>query len=291
MKHRKITPYLLILPSVLVFMLFWILPLIAMGYLSFTDWNMVSPEIPFVGLSNYKTILSSSAFWEVIRNTLYYTFFFVLFITILALPLAMWLNSNSRIHKVAQAAVFSPHIISLVSVSLIFMFMMEPRLGLFNQILGAIGLEPIGWLTDPNHALNSLIFVSVWKSLGYYTLIFVAALGSIPDELYEAAELDNANGWRKFTKITIPNLAPTIFFVVIINIINAVQVFETVSIMTEGGPANSTKTLVYYIYEQGFQFFNLGQASAAGMILLIILVIATFLYFKFLGNRSTLGGN
>lgn len=289
MKNKNLTPYILVLPSLLVFLIFWILPLVSMGALSFTQWNMVSPEIPFVGLDNYQQILRSSAFWQVVKNTLYYTFFFVFFVTAISLPLALWLNKNTKTHKLAQASIFSPHIISLVSVSLIFMSLMEPQ-GIFNSILQGLGMEPIGWLQDPKYALNSLILVSVWKSLGYYTLIFIAALGSIPGELYEAADLDNASGWRKFTKITIPNIAPTLFFVILINIINGIQVFETINIMTAGGPANSTKTVVYYIYEQGFQFFNLGHASAAGMILLVILMIITFFYFRLLGNKMTLGG-
>lgn len=283
-KNRNL-PYLLILPSLLVFLIFYILPLIQMGALSFADWNLASSEIPFVGLQNYKDILTDSSFWQVVKNTFYYTFFYVLFVTLISLPLAIWINKNTKIHRISQAAIFSPYIISLVSVALIFMFMMEPNIGLFNQILAVFGIGPVGWLNDPNVALNSLILVSVWKSIGYYTLIFVAALGSIPQDLYDAAALDNANRWRTFSKITVPNIAPTIFFVIIINIINAVQVFETINIMTGGGPANSSKTLVYYIYEQGFMYFNLGKASAAGIILLLILMVLTVLYFRLLSQR------
>ena len=149
----------------------------------------------------------------------------------------------------------------------------------------SIWIRKVGWLTDPKIALYSLILVTVWKGVGYYTVIVVAALASIPKDLYEAAALDNANWWRTFTKITIPAIAPTIYFIVIINIINAIQTFETINIMTQGGPVNSTTTIVYYIYEEGFKNFDIGSASAAGMILLVILMVLTYFYFRLLGRK------
>ncbi|MCD1147881.1 sugar ABC transporter permease [Peptoniphilus sp. KCTC 25270] len=286
---KKYIPYLFVLPSTLVLVIFYLFPLISMGALSFTDWNMAGMNFSFVGLKNYETLLADAIFWKVVKNTFYYTFWYVLWVVVLSLPLAIWLNKNTLIHKIAQAALFSPHIVALVSVSLIFMFMMDPDIGMFNQILGVFGIEPVGWLSNGDIAMNSLVLVSVWKSLGYYTLIFLAALQSIPKDIYEAAKMDRANWMRTFTKITIPNIMPTIFFVIIINIINAVQVFETINIMTEGGPANATKTLVYFIYEDGFKFFNVGRASAAGMILFVILVVFTFFYFRVMAKRVQYG--
>lgn len=283
-KH-KVTPYLLILPAMIVFILFFILPLLFMGVLSFSSWNLISPEIPWVGFDNYKALLQDPMFHDTLQNTFVYTMIYVVAIVGISIPLGVWLNKNTVIHRIAQAAVFSPHIISLVSVAMIWMFMMDPVNGILNFILSLFGAEAVGWLTDPKIALYSLIIVTVWKGVGYYTVIVVAALASIPKDLYEAAALDNANWWRTFTKITIPAIAPTIYFIIIINIINAIQTFETINIMTQGGPVNSTTTIVYYIYEEGFKNFDIGSASAAGMILLVILMVLTYFYFRLLGRK------
>lgn len=282
---ETLTPYLLISPAMLVFVLFFILPLGFMGVLSFSNWNMLSPEIPWVGFDNYIALLKDAFFLETMKNTFVYTTIYVIAIVVISIPLAVWLNKNTWIHRVAQAAVFSPHIISLVSVAMIWMFIMDPMNGILNFIMSIVGIEEIGWLTDPDIALYSLILVTVWKGVGYYTLILIAALASIPKDIYEAAALDNASWWRTFMKITIPAISPTIYFVVIINIINALQTFETINIMTQGGPVNSTTTFVYYIYEEGFMNFDLGSASAAGMILLVILMVLTYFYFRLLGRK------
>jgi sn-glycerol 3-phosphate transport system permease protein len=281
----KLTPYLLILPSMLVFLLFFLLPLVFMGILSFSKWNLISPEIPWVGFDNYKAIIQDPYFHDTLKNTFIYTAIYVVAIVGISVPLGVWLNKNTFIHRAAQAAVFSPHIISLVSVAMIWMFMMDPMNGVLNYLLNLFGADGIGWLTDPKIALYALILVTVWKGVGYYTVIVVAALASIPKDLYEAAALDNASPWRTFTKITIPAIAPTIYFIVIINIINAIQTFETINIMTQGGPVNATTTIVYYIYEEGFKNFDIGSASAAGMILLVILMVVTYFYFRLLGRK------
>ncbi|MBS4190611.1 sugar ABC transporter permease [Bacillus sp. FJAT-49705] len=285
MRKHQITPYIFIAPAILVFSVFYIYPLMYMGYLSFHSWNFISVEKPFVGLDNYIRIFSDPIFYETVWNTLKYAFFTVALIVIIAIPLAIWLNQKGRIFTAAQGAVFSPHIISLVSVSMIWMWIMDVDYGLLNWIVSLFGVKSVGWLTNPNVAMYSLIFVSVWKSLGYYTLIIIAALQSIPKDLYEAAAIDKASKWRVFSKITFPMLTPTIFFISIIALINSIQVFETIDIMTGGGPINSTTTLVYYIYEEGFNNFHLGTASAAGMVLLFILMLLTILYFKVLSNR------
>lgn len=283
-KHR-LTPYMLIAPSILVFIVFFIYPLLYMGYLSFHSWNFISPKKPFVGFDNYIRIFSDPIFYETVWNTLQYAFITVALIVIIAIPLAIWLNQNGRFFTATQGALFSPHIISLVSVSMIWMWIMDVDYGLLNWGVSLFGVKSVGWLTNPNVAIYSLIFVSVWKNLGYYTLIIIAALQSIPKDLYEAAAIDKASKWRVFSKITLPMLTPSIFFISIIALINSIQVFETINIMTGGGPINSTTTLVYYIYEQGFQHFHLGTASAAGMVLLFILMLLTILYFKVLSNR------
>lgn len=282
---QAITPYILVFPSILIFLLFFILPLLFMGILSFSSWNLISPDIPWVGFTNYQTILQDPFFHQTLKNTFIYTTVYVVAIVSISVPLGVWLNKNTVIHRLAQAAVFSPHIVSLVSVAMIWMFMMDPTNGVLNFLISLFGAENVGWLTDPNIALYSLIIVTVWKGVGYYTVIVVASLASIPKDIYEAAALDNASRWRTFIKITVPAIMPTIYFIVIINIINAIQTFETINIMTQGGPVNSTTTIVYYIYEKGFMNFDIGSASAAGMILLVILMVLTYLYFRLLGRK------
>lgn len=285
MRSAKWRPYLFVAPAIIVFLVFFIQPIFYMIYLSFHDWNFISPNKTFVGLGNFKNLLADPTFLEVIRNTLMYTLFTVLLSISLALLMSIWLNNQGWMYSFVQGAVFSPHIISLVSVAMLWMWIMDADYGLLNWILSLVGLEKVPWLTDPNTALPSLIIIAVWKNIGYFTLIIIAGLQSIPKHLYEAAALDRTPPWRRFVKITFPMLSPSLFFLTIIGILDSIKVFETISIITKGGPLNSTNTLVYYIYENGFIFFNIGYASAAGVILLVILSILTLLYFKVLSKK------
>ena len=281
----KLRPYAMISPAILVFCLFFIYPIGYMIYLSFHDWNFVSPTKDFVGTENFSHLLNDRDFREVISNSFIYTFFTV-FLTIgISLLLAIWLNRSGAVYSFVQASIFSPHIISLVSVSMLWMWIMDADYGLLNWFLNLVGIESIAWLTSPDFALTSLILVAVWKGVGFNTLVFIAGLQSIPKDLYEAAELDHTPAWRRFLRITVPMLSPTLFFLTIIGVINSFQVFETINLMTAGGPINSTNTFVYYIYQNGFQFFKIGYASAAGVILLIILSVLTVVYFKVLSKR------
>ena len=281
----KLRPYAMIFPAILIFCLFFIYPIGYMIYLSFHDWNFVSPVKDFVGTSNFIYLLSDRDFREVISNSFIYTFFTVFLTISLSLLLALWLNRGGAVYSFMQASIFSPHIISLVSVSMLWMWIMDADYGLLNWFLNLIGMESVMWLTSPDYALTSLILVAVWKGIGFNTLVFIAGLQSIPKDLYEAAELDHTPPWRRFLKITVPMLSPTLFFLTIIGVINSFQVFETINLMTAGGPINSTNTFVYYIYQYGFQFFKIGYASAAGVILLVILSVLTVVYFKVLSKR------
>ncbi|WP_082918235.1 carbohydrate ABC transporter permease [Oceanobacillus sp. Castelsardo] len=284
-KLTKWRPYLLIAPAIIVFLVFFIQPIFYMIYLSFHEWNFISPDKTFVGLENFIVLLSDPMFLQVIRNTLMYTFFTVLLSISIALLMSIWLNRQGWMYSFVQGAVFSPHIISLVSIAMLWMWIMDADYGLLNWVLSLVGINKVPWLTEPNIALASLIIIAVWKNIGYYTLIIIAGLQSIPKHLYEAAALDQTSGIRRFTKITFPMLSPSLFFLTIIGILDSIKVFETISIITKGGPLNSTNTLVYYIYENGFIFFKIGYASAAGVILLVILGILTLIYFKALSKR------
>lgn len=283
---KKIFPYLALLPAMLVFFVFFFIPILYMVYLALHDWNFVSPTMNFIGLQNFVELSQDQRFLQVLANTSIYTFCTVLFTILFALAIALILNRRQGlVESFTQSAIFTPHIISLVSVSMLWLWLMDDDYGLLNQIIEMLGGSPIGWLTDRNIVIYSLVLVSVWKSVGYYTLIFVAGLRSIPNDIYEAADLDNAGTWRRLSKITLPMLSPTIFFVGITSIISCFKVFETINIMTQGGPANASNTIVYYIYEYGFKFFKIGYASAAGVILLIIISVFTVIYFKFMAKR------
>ncbi|ALS28234.1 ABC transporter permease [Paenibacillus sp. 32O-W] len=282
---HKLRPYGMVAPAIVIFTMFFLYPIFYMIYLSLFDWNFVSPTKTFVGLANFRDLLTDSDFMKVLSNTTMYTLLTVTLTTILALLLALWLNRKSLFHGFVQGAIFSPHIISLVSISLLWSWLMDPEYGLLNWIIGLFGFGPLQWLSHPGTSLVSLVIVAVWKGLGYNTLVFIAGLQSIPGDIYEAAALDESKPWTTFAKLTLPMLSPTIFFLVIINLIGSFQVFETIAIMTQGGPVNSTNTLVYYIYENGFRFFKIGYASAAGVILLVIVGALTIVYFRLLARR------
>jgi sn-glycerol 3-phosphate transport system permease protein len=282
---EKLRPYTMVAPAITVFSIFFIYPIIYMVYLSMFDWNFISPNKNFVGMQNFTDLLTEKEFIQVITNTSIYTVLTVTFIIGLSLVLALWLNKTSMFSSFVQGAIFSPHIVSWVSISMIWAWVMDPQYGLLNWFIGLFGFAKLAWLSSQKTSLISLVIVAVWKGLGYNTLVFIAGLQSIPKDIYEAAALDRSKPWTTFYRLILPMLSPTIFFLVIINMIGSFQVFETIAIMTQGGPVNTTNTLVYYIYEYGFRFFKIGYASAAGVILLFIVGILTILYFKMLSKR------
>lgn len=214
----RIRPYLLVSPAMIGILVFTLYPLAKLIQLSFWNTNMLDPsKTKFVGFDNYAKIFARPDFIKSLNNTFVYTVVTVLLITIIALIMAVWLNTAKNwVNSLLQAVVFCPHIISIVSVALIWLWMMEPTFGLFNYVLQAMGLEPLMWLSSSKTAMASVIAVSVWKSVGYDTLIFLAALQGVPASLYEAAKLDNAGKFKTFWKITIPMISPQLFFTLII---------------------------------------------------------------------------
>lgn len=285
MNKLALRPYLMVSPALIVFLLFFIYPIFYMIYLSFTSWNMINPVKEFVGFENFQSLFTGDDFSQVLLNTLFYTVLTVILSLMISLLFALWLNRSGAFYGFVQAAIFSPYVISLVSVSLLWLWLMDPQYGLLNWVLNIFGLPSSKWLSSPDSSLISLVIVSVWKVIGYNTLVFIAGLQSIPKDLYEAASLDQANKWKTFSRITFPMLSPTLFFLLVINTISSFQVFDTVKIMTQGGPVNSTNMLVFYIYEYGFSFFKIGYASAAGVVLLVLIGIMTIFHFKLLARK------
>lgn len=285
MLWARLRPYLMTGPSLIIFILFFIYPIGYMAYLSMTDWDFLSPDKSFVGLQNFADLFQDRLFLQVMRNSFVFTFSTVVLNLILALLLALWLNRSGFMAGLYQVVVFSPYIISMVTVAILWTWIMDPQNGLLNAMLQSLGLPKLKWLEDPGTSLLSLIVVFVWKHLGFYSLVLLAGMQNVPKEIYEAADLDKSPVWRTFYKITLPMLSPTLFFLVVVGMINSFQVFDTIALMTHGGPINSTNTLVYYIYQNGFQFFKIGYASAAGVVLTVIIAALTIFHFQYLEKR------
>ena len=278
-------PYLLIAPSIVLLCVFCIYPIFSIISLSFYQWDMVTPFKKFVGLENFITLLGDAQFYRTLANTVIYVVCTVGFGVSLGLAAALYLSKKTRVNSFLQSVAFTPYIVSLASIAMLWMWLMNKDFGLLNAVLAFVGAPPVDWLGNPRIALASLILIAVWKSVGYNALILVSALQTIPPYLYEAAKLDRAGAWSVFRKITFPMISPTVFFLTLVDAIASFKVFETIQIITEGGPQNATNTLVFSLYEYGFRFYKVGYAAAIGVVLLAIILIFTALYFKVLSKR------
>lgn len=279
--------YVLIAPSVVLLFLFTVYPIFWQIYSSLYDGSLMSKKRNFVGLENFRKLLANPEFGQTISNTIFYTVGVVAITMVLSTLLAVWLNGQvqKRLNSLTLAAIFSPHIISLMSVTTIFLWLLDPQIGAINYLLKTLGLPTCPFLASSKTAMFALVLMMVWKGAGYYTLLTVAALQGVPKEIYEAAAIDDTPGWRVFFRITLPMISPTLFFSTIVATINSFQVFEPVNLMTLGGPANSTNTLVYQIYSDAFKYLKLGTASAEGVVLLAFVLVLTVVYFAFLGKK------
>jgi sn-glycerol 3-phosphate transport system permease protein len=287
-EHKEsLKGYLLIAPAIFLICVFTIYPLFYLINSSLYDGNLLSKKRNFIGLENFETLLHSLNFRITLMNTIVYSFSLVGIMMVLATFFALWINGNiqRRLNNFTLAAIFTPHIISLVSVSMVFLWIMDPRIGAINHFLQFVGLKPFPFLGSDKTALFSLVMMMIWKGLGYYTLLIFAALKGVPKDIYEAAALDDAPKIITFFRITLPMISPTLFFITIVATISSFQVFEIINLMTQGGPAFSTNTLVFMIYSDAFKFMKLGLASAEGVVLLLFVVILTTFYFVFLSKR------
>lgn len=277
-------PYLMILPAMVGLAVFYLYPMFNLIWLSFFRYNILNEAMSkFIGLQNYTRMFQDPDFYKVLVNTLIYTVCVVAFTLVIAMLLAIWLNKGSAVNKLVQAGLFTPHIISMVSVALVWMWIMNPDQGLLDAALRAVGLPALPWLTSSQTALLSVIIVSVWKALGYYTLMLIAALQSIPTSILEAARLDNARGFRLYFQVVLPLISPQLFFILVTMTIGSFKVFDMVQIMTGGGPDNATNTLMYYLYQ--FRSTRIGYASAVGVVIMVLVGLLTWFYFRSLSRR------
>ena len=285
--RERISGYILMAPAAILLLVFTVYPIGYLIYRSLYGGNLISAHPKYVGFNNYEKLLKSADFHKVLLNTMEYTLITVIVTIALAVVIAAWLKSsrNPKLNEFTQTVMFTPHVISMVSVATLFLWMMDSKNGLFNTVLNALGLPPATFISSPKTALFSVALVSIWKSLGYYVLLIMAAIQNIPTSVYEAAEMDDTPKLRVFFKITIPMISPTILFTTVVATIASFKVFDSISIMTGGGPVNATNTLVYYIYDYAFRYGKPGQACAAGVVLLIFVCVITFIQFRVSKSR------
>lgn len=270
--------FLMLLPNLLGFLMFVLLPVVATFVISFASWDLTS-NFKFVGVDNYTHLLADETFHQVLWNTIYFTAVSVPIGIIISLFLANVLNQKLRFIRFYRAAFFIPVISSMVAVAVIWQWIYNPQYGLLNYALSWFGITGPTWLTSTKWAMIGIMITAIWKNLGFNMLIFLAGLQGISESYYEAAEIDGAKWYSKFWNITVPLLSPTTFFVTVMAVINSFQVFDTVYLMTQGGPARTTSVLVYYIYQNAFQYFQMGYASAIAYVLFFIVLMITLLQF------------
>ncbi len=279
-KKEWLKGYLFIMPNFIGFFIFMAVPIVMGLFISFTDYNGFGFS-KFVGLSNYIKMFQDEYFQVSFFNNLLYTLVTVPGTIIASLLLAVAVNAGIKGSGLFKTMFFFPTITSMVAVGIVWALIFNPYTGPLNQILQSLGIEnPPMWLASSDTALWSVMLVAIWKNAGYYMVILLAGLQSIPAQLYEAAQIDGAGAVKRFFKITLPMLSPTMFMVVILNIISSFQVFDLINIMTEGGPGRSTNVLVYRIYQEGFQQLEFGYASAMAYFLFLIVLIVTLIQFK-----------
>jgi len=283
-------PYLFIAPSFILLLLFFVLPVLAAFLMSFTDFDIYAlgsiGNARFVGIMNYTQLVSDSLFWKSMANTLYFLVVggpVTIFVALLA---AVLLNSKVvRLKALFRLGFFAPVVATVVAVAVVWRYVYHPRFGLFNFVIGFLGISSRDWLSDPIWAMPAIILFAVWKNFGYTMMIFLAGLQAIPETLYEAAKIDGANHWQQFWKITVPMLAPTTLFVTVITLIGYFQVFAEPYIMTGGGPLNRTLSVVLLMYREGFRYWKMGYAASIAFILFAVIFVLTMIQLRLQKER------
>lgn len=292
-RFQHLLPYLLFLlfiaPNITLLILFTYRPLVESIRLSFYDWDLISPQKTWVGFENYSDYFTDPTSRYIIRNTLVFTAATVGSTMAIGLGLALLLNLRLRGRNAARTVLFAPYVLGGAAIGIIWLFIFDPRFGLVSALLGRLGLPSPNWYNDPNWAMPMVIIVYTWKNLGYATVIYLAGLQTIPRELYEAARVDGAGPWARFWHVTLPQLSPMTFFLLVTTMLSSMQAFDIISVMTAGGPLDATKTMVYQVYEEAFVRFRVGDASTVATVLFFILLGVTLLQVRFLERRVNYG--
>ncbi len=273
--NTQMSALIFLLPALLGTLIFIVIPVICSFGLSFVQWDLLNP-IKFVGFENYREIFHDGLFYKILGNTIVFALSTSFLGVLIPLILASILNTKIRGSEFFKGAYFLPFITPMVVVGVVWAWIFDPNIGLLNQMLHL----HLNWLYDSKLAMPALIVVSVWKLIGYNMIIFLSSLSAISQSLFEAAKIDGANSFQIFKNVTIPMLSPTIFFVVIITAISSFQVFDLIYLMTQGGPFDSTNVLVYAIYKNAFEYFNVGKASAIAYVLFVIILVLTLIQWS-----------
>lgn len=282
MSRRERTAWSFVAPALIAIGLFFALPTIGALFLSLTDFDIYAlsdiRNLRFIGLDNYVSLIERPLFWKAMGNTMWFVVLGVPLTVAASLAAAMLLNAKTlRWKPIWRLAFFAPFVTTLVATAVVWRYLLHTRYGLINYGLGTIGVAPVDWLGDPRWSLPAILLFVVWKTFGYNMIIFLAALQTTSEELYEAARIDGAGWWAQFRHVTLPAIGPTLLLVSILSIAGFFQLFAEPYVMTLGGPAQSTVTVLYFMFEEGFKWWNLGTASAVAVILFILIFIVTML--------------
>lgn len=272
LNNQKFAAWLFVLPAFAGILVFIIIPVICSFGLSFAKWDLINPVV-FAGLDNYREIFTEPLFFRILVNTVVFAVSTSVLGVIIPLILACILNSKIRGSEFFKTAYFLPFITPMIVIGIVWEWIFDPNIGLLANVLNI----HINWLYDPNWAMPALIIVSVWKLIGYNMIIFLASLAGISNSMFEAAKIDGANHFQTFKNVTVPLMAPSIFFVIIITAVSSFQIFDLIYIMTQGGPLDSTNVMVYAIYKNAFEYFNIGKASAIAYVLFFIILGLTLI--------------
>lgn len=278
-RRERFKDFMFALPALLFLALFTYYPLANSVYISFTDWNMVKPIKKFIGFANYEKLLADSELYHVLNVTFLYTLVEVSLELLIGLAFAVLFNVAGKAFNLMRLIIFMPHYISMVVASMVFIWIYNPEYGILNSVLKLFGMHPVKWLNEPSTALWAVIAVAVWKGVGFTMIIFISGLRAIPVEYYEAGSIDGANRWKQLIHITIPLLSPTTLFLVITSFISSMQVFQSVDVMTGGGPLGSTHVMVLWIYQISFEQFKAGKASALIIMFFFLIILLTVIQF------------
>ena len=280
--------YLFILPFMVFFSVFILLPILYAFYMSFHEWKILAPEHPFIGLQNFRSLFKDDLWWIALGNTLYFAFLTAILNTVFPLMVAIGVSQPIRGRDFYRFIFYAPVVLSVAVMGITAAWMMNTQFGIINYYLSWIGLPPVKWLADPSLVIPSISLATVWWGFGFPMLIYIAGLQGIPTHLYEAARIDGANGWQITWRITIPLMAPSIFFVAVTQLIAHFKVFGQPYIMTEGGPGRSSFTTIMYLYQTAWRFFRMGYGTTIAIGLAMVILFFTLVQFRFFGRRSTI---
>ncbi|MBJ8105753.1 MULTISPECIES: carbohydrate ABC transporter permease [Bacillus cereus group] len=273
-----------LIPVGIPLILFWIIPnFISLG-ISFTDWDFMTNDFNFVGLENYFNLFTQDSFMQALLNTFYFGIGTVIPTIALGLGFALFFRKKFKGSALYQLMIFSPWVTPTIAVSIVWSLLYEPQFGVINKVLNFFGIPGLDWLQSSQTAMLAVIIMTVWKLVGWTMIFYIGALEKVPDSLYEAASIDGANAWQKFRYVTLPMVSSTTFFLVVVNTISSVQAYDQIKILTQGGPSGSTRTLLYLFFQQGFEQFDMGSATAIAFIILIITILLSIIN-KIIGDK------